>query len=129
MFQDVSKLEWHVGATRFYINSEGCGYPPRVNCTEFARHYGDVSPNALPFPCYYSRTYPQMVVARYSWDDNLRHLLLSLLVPNALFGLSVGVLCYWYCPGCQRPCQPAYVDKFSTKDEYVFHAFLPIDST
>lgn len=117
--QDRAALQWAVTETRFLINTEGCGYPPRVNCSEFAKQYG-YSRLGIPFPCYYSRAYPQMVVARYSWEDTLRHLLLSLIVPNVLFGVSVGVLCYWYCPGCQKPCATdtvSYVEKFSTKDE------------
>lgn len=117
--QDRAALQWAVTETRFLINTEGCGYPPRVNCSEFAKQYG-YSRLGIPFPCYYSRAYPQMVVARYSWEDTLRHLLLSLIVPNVLFGVSVGVLCYWYCPGCQKPCATdtvSYVEKFSTKDD------------
>lgn len=33
-------VSWDVGDTRLLINSEGCGYPPRVNCTEFAKEFG-----------------------------------------------------------------------------------------
>ncbi|XP_054270705.1 protein tipE [Macrosteles quadrilineatus] len=117
---DINSLEWDVGETRFFINTEGCGYPPRVNCSEFAKKYG-YQHLGTPFPCFYSRTYPDMVVARYSWDDNLRHLVLSLVIPNVLFGVSIGVLSYWYCPGCNRTgCgveNTSYVDKFNSKDD------------
>jgi hypothetical protein len=116
----MNAIEWDVGETRFYINTEGCGYPPRVNCTEFAKQYGYKKLNT-PFPCYYSRTYPDTVVARYSWDDNLRHLILSLIIPNVLFGVSIGVLSYWYCPGCKRGRCPidktSYGEKFNSKEE------------
>ncbi|KAL1131690.1 hypothetical protein AAG570_011303 [Ranatra chinensis] len=115
---NLESIEWDVGETRFYINTEGCGYPPRVNCTEFAKQYSALH---TPFPCYYSRTYPNTVVARYSWEDNLRHLILSLIVPNVLFGVSIGVLSYWYCPGCNRGRCPidktSYGEKFNSKDE------------
>lgn len=39
---DMEKFEWDVAETRLLINSEGCGYPPHVNCTEFAKKYGYV---------------------------------------------------------------------------------------
>lgn len=41
---DMEKFEWDVAETRLLINSEGCGYPPHVNCTEFAKKYGYVLP-------------------------------------------------------------------------------------
>ncbi|XP_066155336.1 protein tipE [Euwallacea fornicatus] len=95
---------WDVADSRFLINTEGCGYPPSVNCSQFAKQYG-YGTAGTPFPCYYSRVYPERVVARYSWDDTLRHLILSLAIPNLLFISSVGLLSYWYCPGCGRSCQ------------------------
>ncbi|KAL1493211.1 hypothetical protein ABEB36_011308 [Hypothenemus hampei] len=95
---------WDVVETKFLINTEGCGYPPSVNCTQFAKQYGYGTAGTY-FPCYYSRVHPDMVVARYSWDDTLRHLVLSLAIPNLLFVVSVGLLSYWYCPGCGRSCQ------------------------
>ncbi|CAH1392062.1 unnamed protein product [Nezara viridula] len=117
---DLDSVEWDVGETRFFINTEGCGYPPTVNCTTFSKKYG-YSNIGVPFPCYYSRTYPNMVVARYSWDDNLRHLILSLVIPNFLFAFSVGVLIYWYCPSCNRSRPTldtsSYVESFHSKHE------------
>ncbi|GLH14644.1 Protein tipE [Gryllus bimaculatus] len=95
------EVPWDVAETKFLVNTEGCGYPPKVNCTEFAKKYGGRH-ILKPFPCYYSRAYPEQVVARYSWEENLRNLVLSLIVPNVLFGVSVGVLSYWYCPSCNR---------------------------
>lgn len=38
--RQLDSIEWDVADTRLLINSEGCGYPPRVNCTEFAKQYG-----------------------------------------------------------------------------------------
>lgn len=117
---DPAAISWDVADTHFLINSEGCGYPPRVNCTEFAKQYGYGSLGTA-FPCYYSRTYPETVIARYNWDDNLRQLVLSIIIPNMLFAVSVGVLIYWYCPGCSRACnKKVYVEKFPIKVEYVF---------
>ena len=37
---DLDAVHWDVADTKLLINSEGCGYPPKVNCTEFAKRYG-----------------------------------------------------------------------------------------
>jgi len=111
----TDKIVWDYTDTRFFINAEGCGYPPSVNCTNFAKQYGYES-TGTPFPCYYSRVYPNIVIARYSWDDTLRHLILSIAIPNLLFATSIGVLVYWYCPGCGRVCHK-YMRHFPREDE------------
>lgn len=59
----VSEREWSIADTKFFVNTEGCGYPPRVNCSEFAKKYGYKNRGKI-FPCYFSRTNPQTVVAR-----------------------------------------------------------------
>lgn len=69
--QDLTSMNWDVNETKFFINTEGCGYPPKINCSEFASQYGNKNVGKI-FPCYYSKTYPEIVVAHYSWDDNLR---------------------------------------------------------
>lgn len=38
--RNMNLIQWDVADTKLLINSEGCGYPPRVNCTEFAKRYG-----------------------------------------------------------------------------------------
>lgn len=40
--KELDSVEWDVMDTRLLINTEGCGYPPRVNCTIFAKEYGYV---------------------------------------------------------------------------------------
>lgn len=37
---DLELIDWDVADTRFLINTEGCGYPPSVNCSIFAKQYG-----------------------------------------------------------------------------------------
>lgn len=67
-----------------------------------------------PFACFYSRAYPEIVITRYSWEDNLKHLILSLIIPNIIFAISIGVLSYWYCPCCDKACRRTtrvYADK------------------
>ena len=102
--------QWNVVNTRLLINAEGCGYPPTVNCSQFAHQYGYDSAGT-PFPCHYSRVYPHIVIARYSWDETLRQLLLSIAIPNLLFAASIAILTYWYCSGCGRSCNK-YIHHF-----------------
>lgn len=113
------QIPWDVADTKFFVNTEGCGYPPRVNCSEFARKFGYGNMGKI-FPCYYSRTHPETVVARYSWDENLRHLVMALVTPIVLFAVSLGVLCYWYCPPigrrCGSPGRPL-IDKYARKED------------
>ncbi|KAK6641317.1 hypothetical protein RUM44_013026 [Polyplax serrata] len=114
---DQKSIVWDVNETKFLINTEGCGYPPRINCSEFALQYGYQNVGKI-IPCYYSKTYPEMVVARYSWDDNLRHLILALTVPTSLFIISISILTFWYCPGCQRNCSKKSArDKYPSKED------------
>lgn len=131
------------------MNTEGCGYPPFVNCTAFALKYGRVLADdidrlqaigqpeicklyrrgdgdhhgsgdggtgsggdggAVPgkkatldvFPCYYSRAYPDRVVAEYDWQYTVKTLVAAVVVPWTLFLVSCAVLCYWYCPVLKR---------------------------
>ena len=63
------------------------------------------------FPCYYSTRNPWIVIARYnrylltnihlvihkeySRDDTVTSILVSFLVPNIIFIISVAILVYW----------------------------------
>ncbi|KAF4525707.1 hypothetical protein B566_EDAN011499 [Ephemera danica] len=87
----TTPLNFSVTDTKFFINTEGCGYPPRVNCTEFANKY-------------------QLVVAEYSWEKTVRNLVLALAVPPLIFGFTVGVLIFWYCPACSKDKQEEHSD-------------------
>lgn len=60
----LGSVPWDVTDTKFFVNTEGCGYPPTVNCTIFAKKYVYANMGKI-FPCYYSRTHPETVVARY----------------------------------------------------------------
>lgn len=155
---DPESLEWAGTAVRFLVNTEGCGYPPFVNCTLFALKYGHVGSEditefdninqpetrelyrhgngtaanaaagppplllaAVPtdagtramltipeqtelkvFPCYYSRAYPDRVVAEYDWHHTIKTLVAAVVIPWTLFIVSCAVLCYWYCPALKR---------------------------
>lgn len=147
----AESLEWAGTVVRFLVNTEGCGYPPFVNCTRFALKYGyvdseeitqletinqpqtrllyrhgngtDTEPTPLTvatkttfrsalvtpekstlkvFPCYYSRAYPDRVVAEYDWHHTIKTLVAAVVIPWTLFFVSCAVLCYWYCPTLKR---------------------------
>ncbi|XP_012280477.1 protein tipE [Orussus abietinus] len=115
----LGSTSWDVADTKFFVNTEGCGYPPGVNCSVFAKKYGRGNMGKI-FPCYFSRTHPETVVARYSWDENLRHLVLALVVPIVLFAVSLGVLCYWYCPTVGKSCGGSgrnLMEKYGRKED------------
>lgn len=170
-------LVWEGTVIRFLVNTEGCGYPPFVNCSLFAQKYGhvdleeisvllkinqpvtkelyrygngtsitdsqvaspfmlenddfttasattgeddfqvsalstfidqqnsEVAEEAVPlkvFPCYYSRAYPDRVVADYDWHHTIKTLVAAVVIPWTLFFISCTVLCYWYCPALKR---------------------------
>ncbi|XP_025192348.1 uncharacterized protein LOC112592498 [Melanaphis sacchari] len=156
-------LKWAGTVVRFLVNTEGCGYPPFVNCTTFALKYGHINQEDIPefnhinqpvtrelyrhgndtspgppsppilletasdgtqqttavdrrgqkvdekskvalkvFPCYYSRAYPDRVVADYDWHHTIKTLVAAVVIPWTLFVLSCTVLCYWYCPALRR---------------------------
>lgn len=94
---------WTVKGVPIFVNIKACGYPPRTNCTVFTDNY---APIGSYFACYYSRTDPSLVITDYSWGEAVQSLIMALLIPNLLTGLSLGILSYWWYPGCQkRRCQ------------------------
>lgn len=109
--------EWDAIDLKFLINPEGCGYPPRVNCSVFAKDYA--GPNAPKiFPCYYSVTRPDLVVARYSWDSTVRGLIIALVLPITIFVFSLSVLAYWHCRCCNRACnRRVHAESYDSKEE------------
>ncbi|KAL5292414.1 hypothetical protein ACFFRR_011309 [Megaselia abdita] len=124
-YNNTDDVIWDVSYTRYLINSEGCGYPPMTNCTIFNKFH-TIENKGKPFACYYSRAYPEVVIGRYSWEDNLKHLILSLIIPNVLFAVSIGVLSYWYCPCCDKACNKSsriYAEKYPTKEDFEIMQF------
>lgn len=50
--------------------------------------------------------------------------MLSLIIPNILFAVSIGVLSYWYCPCCDKACRKnprVYAEKYPTKEKWVLN--------
>ncbi|KAJ8678643.1 hypothetical protein QAD02_014430 [Eretmocerus hayati] len=120
MAEPVDSITWDMVDIKFFVNAEGCGYPDTgVICSEFAKKYGSQNYGKI-FPCYYSRTYPETVISRYSWDNNLRNLILAITIPIVLFVVSLSVLCYWYCsPVTKTSSNPArsLIDKYDRKED------------
>jgi len=86
-----------------FVNIKACGYPPHTNCSIFGDTHGIES---AFFPCYYARANPNLVITNYSWAECVNAIIMALIVPNALCGISLGVVSYWWYPGCQeRRCQ------------------------
>ncbi|KAL7637831.1 UNVERIFIED_CONTAM: hypothetical protein RMT77_011443 [Armadillidium vulgare] len=90
---------WAVKGVPVFVNIKACGYPPRTNCSVFADSFG---PIGSIFACYYSRADPSLVITDYSWGEAVQSLVMALIIPNLLTGISLGVLSYWWYPGCQR---------------------------
>lgn len=96
------------------------------NCFQFVFHDRSIDSHSFshvgePIPCYYSRAYPEMVITiLLPWEENLKHLILSLIIPNVIFAISIGVLSYWYCPCCDKACRKStrvYTEKYPNKEE------------
>ena len=90
---------WVVKGVPIFVNIKGCGYPPYTNCTVFGDEFG--SPGTT-FPCYYARANPGLVITNYSWESAVHPMIMALILPNLITGLSLGLLSYWWYPGCQK---------------------------
>lgn len=103
--QDIDDEDelWVGRGLPLFINIKACGYPPATNCTIFSDNYW---PEGSIFPCYYSRADPDLVITNYDWNTEVQYIIMALLIPNMLCGISLGVVSYWWYPGCQkRRCQ------------------------
>ena len=62
--EPFGSIPWDMENIKFFVNAEGCGYPDTgVICSAFAKKYGNTS-RGNHFPCYYSRTYPEIVISK-----------------------------------------------------------------
>lgn len=78
MAKPLGSVPWDVTETKFFVNTEGCGYPPTVNCSIFAKKFAYENLGKV-FPCYYSRTHPEIVVARYDWLRKIYGLIIIMI--------------------------------------------------
>lgn len=77
-----------------YDNIKGCGYPPEVNCEDFAKSYG--SPGTA-FPCYYSRENRSVVMTSYDRDRQVAVILHFFAVPFVVTLAASALLCAMHC--------------------------------
>lgn len=90
---------WVVKGVPVFVNIKGCGYPPTTNCSIYGDEFGPVG---TIFPCYYSRARPSLVISDYSWEGAVHPMIMALILPNLITGVSLGLLSYWWYPGCQK---------------------------
>lgn len=91
---DVSnKSEWFYVGAKLFPNVKGCGYPPMLNCTIWARKYRTVGTN---FSCYYSRAQPGLVISDLDLEQNMLNLIYATCIPIPSFILSVIYLTFAY---------------------------------
>lgn len=97
--EEYNDTMWVGRGIPLLVNIKGCGYPESVNCTVFSSNYSTVS---MTFGCYYSHVDPDLVITDYNWYTEVQSIITALLVPNVLCGISLGVVSYWWYPGCQK---------------------------
>lgn len=102
--------------TPLLVNIKGCGYPPDVACARFASDYETLLNQSQTFPCYFSRVNPWIVIERYEHDSLFSSILMSIIIPNVIFVISLGVLLYWWCPYCQAKCH-SYDEQIDQEEE------------
>ena len=126
---------WQARHVPLRINIQSCGYPPRVNCSQFWRRLLDMAqlsdgaappapPDHLspleklrqrvalgpfPVPCFPSREVPELVIFSYDHGRELMSLVLAAAVPAGALALTVGFLCYCYCGWCRRSCPQLHI--------------------
>ncbi|XP_052890348.1 uncharacterized protein LOC128298619 [Anopheles moucheti] len=89
--------------SRLMINLEGCVNTLQDECKEFLKEFGKdgTDHNARArFPCYYSKSKMQQVVARFDLETTYRQFIVGFFVPTILFAVSCVTLIF-----CQRTIQ------------------------
>jgi len=69
-----------------YPNANGCGYPPRVVCDDFAENYGQAEST---FTCYYSQISPSVVITELDLQEVSATLMYSITIPCSIFSVSI----------------------------------------
>jgi len=87
------------GEAILLVNINGCGYPPKVTCSDFFNLY---SKQDTIFPCVYSEQNSSIVVPRYEKGREQILLFWALFLP---FGTLIGSICSLFTLTCKRnPC-------------------------
>lgn len=85
--------EWFFTGAKLFPNVKGCGYPPMLNCTIWAKRYKPIGTN---FTCYYSRTDPGLVISDLDLYQNTLNLIFATAIPIPSFIISIIYLTFAY---------------------------------
>ncbi|XP_068212492.1 uncharacterized protein [Palaemon carinicauda] len=92
-------MAWEILDAQLYPNVKGCGYPPKVNCTEFNRNY---STPGRTFPCYYSKQQRRLVITELDIEGIKQDLIYAIVIPWGCFLVSILYLLFTYV-GMRKP--------------------------
>ncbi|KAI5700128.1 hypothetical protein M8J75_014666 [Diaphorina citri] len=79
------------------VNIKGCGYPPEVQCANFASSYGMQDKS---YPCYYSRKNTTIVMDKYDEEEQMYIIIHYFIIPFIICVVCSIVLCVMHCE-CQ----------------------------
>lgn len=84
---------WFFTGARLFPNVKGCGYPPMLNCSIWAKKYKEIGSN---FSCYYSKVDPGLVISDLDMWQNSLNLVLAMAIPIPSFIISIIYLTFAY---------------------------------
>lgn len=85
--------EWYFTGARLFPNVKGCGYPPMLNCSIWAKKYKEIGSN---FSCFYSKVDPGLVISDLDMWQNTLNLVYAMAIPIPSFIISVIYLTFAY---------------------------------
>lgn len=88
-----NESEWFFSGARLFPNVKGCGYPPMLNCSIWAKQYRAIGTN---YTCYYSRVDPSLVISDLDMGRNTRNLVYAMAIPIPSFIISCIYLTFAY---------------------------------
>lgn len=89
----VGNDSWFFTGARLFPNVKGCGYPPMLNCSIWAKKYKEIGSN---FSCYYSKVDPGLVISDLDMWQNSLNLVLAMAIPIPSFIISIIYLTFAY---------------------------------
>lgn len=88
-----NESEWFFSGARLFPNVKGCGYPPMLNCSIWAKQFRAIGTN---YSCYYSRVDPSLVISDLDMGRNTRNLVYAMAIPIPSFIISCIYLTFAY---------------------------------
>lgn len=77
-----NESEWFFTGARLFPNVKGCGYPPMLNCSIWAKKYKEIGSN---FSCYYSKVDPGLVISDLDMWQNTLNLVFAMVCSHIRF--------------------------------------------